>query len=70
MIDVSKMNVGDSVPFGEGDWNDSKRELLSVVNEFANSQDPRWQFQAERSEIGDKSHNPPNKDKYILTRIR
>ena len=70
MIDASKMNVGDSVPFCEGEWNASKRELFSVINNFANSQEPRWQFQVERLEIGDKSHNPPNKDKYVLTRLR
>lgn len=70
MIDASKMNIGDSVPFGDGDWNDAKRDLLSTINEFANTQEPRWQFQVDRSEIGNRSHNPPSKDKYILTRLR
>lgn len=70
MMNAAEFNVGDSAFFGEGDWNDSKRELFEVFNEYANSQDPRWQFQVERSVIGDKSHNPPKKDQYVIERIR
>jgi Uma2 family endonuclease len=70
MINANEMNVGDSAFFGDGEWNDSKRELLDIFNNYANSQDPRWQFQVERCVIGDKSHNPPKRDQYIITRTR
>jgi len=40
MIELSKMNVGDSVPFSEGYWDETKRDLFSFVSEFANSQEP------------------------------
>ena len=70
MINANEMNVGDSAFFGDGEWNDTKRELLELFNQFANLQEPKWQFQVERSVIGDKSHNPPIKDQYVIERIR
>lgn len=67
MIDFSNMKVGDDAPIGSGDWNDAKREILAVAQEFGDSQEPRWQFQANRSLIGTPS---PKNDEYVIERIR
>lgn len=70
MINAGEINVGDSAFFVEGEWNDTKRDLLELFNRFANLHEPKWQFQVNRSVIGDKSHNPPIKDQYVIERIR
>lgn len=67
MIDFSAAKIGDSFPIGKGDWNDEKRELLAIANEFADTKNPRWQFQANRVMVGTPS---PKNDEYVIERIR
>ena len=69
-MDFSKFRIGDKEPIPGSTWDDSMREILAAAAEFANKQEPRWQFQADRVEIGNKSTNPPTKDKYVIERIR
>ena len=70
MKNPAEFKLNDSEFFGDGDWDDKKRELMQTFADYASQQDPRWQFQVDRVYIGDKSHNPPNRDKYNITRIR
>lgn len=68
MIDLENMKVGDKIHMGDDEWDDDMRELLNSANEFANAQEPRWQFQSERYfYAGNKSGKG---DKYHLERLR
>lgn len=67
MIDFANMKVGDVAPICKGDWDDTKREILSAAQEFGDLQEPRWQFQANRILIGTPS---PKNDEYVIERIR
>ena len=69
-MDFSKMKVGESILLDPKDWDDSLRAVLADAGNYGNSQDPRQQFQCDRVEIGNKSQNPPTKDRYAITRIK
>lgn len=70
MIDFAAMNVGDKYTLDSDEWNDEMRIVLDQATEFANSKEPRWQFQFARASIGNRSIRPPTKDVYEVERIR
>ena len=43
--DFKKMAVGDRIACPEGKWGDHQRAVLDLAGKFANTQEPRWQFQ-------------------------
>ena len=68
MIDFASMKVGDKVHMGDDAWDDDLRAILNEATGFANEQEPRWQFQANRSYYAGRSDGKG--DKYDLERIR
>lgn len=43
--DFSHMAIGDRIACNPGKWNDQQRAVLELAGKFANTQEPRWQFQ-------------------------
>lgn len=67
-IDFASMKVGDKVHMGNDRWDDDLRSVMEAATEFANAQEPRWQFQAERYYWGGRDDGKG--DKYNLERIK
>lgn len=70
MINYESMEVGQKITLGRGDWDKNFRSIYEEVNEFARSQEPRWQFQFNRLEPGNRSTNPPTMDLYEIERLK
>jgi len=45
--DFSGMALGDKLKLPEGKWGDTQRDVLALAAKFADTQSPRWQFQAD-----------------------
>ena len=51
--DFASMVIGDKVKLPEGKWSDPQRAVMAQATKFADTQDPRWQFQTVGSEGSD-----------------
>ena len=47
MYNFKDMKIGDKLPCPVGKWGEPQRDALAQAAEFANTQEPRWQFQAD-----------------------
>ena len=48
--DFASMKLGDRIILPIGKWSDPQRAVLDLAGAFANTQEPRWQFQTVGSE--------------------
>jgi hypothetical protein len=43
---------------------------MDAAKNYGKTQYPKWMFEVDRIEIGNKSVSPPTKDQYIIRRIK
>lgn len=70
MVDFASMEVGEKVILGRGNWDNDFRSIYDEANTFAAAQTPRWQFQFNRLEQGNRSTNPSTGDLYEIERLK